>query len=1527
MAIKARKKPRSSHHPSADEAQALAQSFLQRSPDETEALALSLTAKFPQHGFAWKILSVLYQDQQRYEESLRAAEQAIAWLADDAAPHNNLGITLLQLKRFDEAEIQFRKALEIAPGYAKALVNLAALLRLQGKLDESEACCRRALEAEPLYLNAHIALGNALEMQNLLPQARACYKDALSISPKMTGLHTDLLHLTSLDVTVEPHELLAEHLAFGERLEAPLRPAWPIHDNVKDPQRQLHIGFVSGDLFDHAMANYLAPMFTHLARNNWLSVHLYFSNTKQDAITQRIRSTIDNWNDVAALDDDQLCAMIRGDRIDILVDLCGHTVHNRLATFARKPAPVQLSWLGYLGTTGLQAMDYYLCDPYWIPPELSWQFVEKLAYMPAAMSFEPNTNSPEVNALPALNNGHFTFASFNRANKINPSVVILWSSVLKRTPDSTMVFGGIPTEFQGRLAREFEQQGVASSRLMFFARTSQVDYLRLHHKVDLCLDTFPHGGGATTAHAAWMGVPTLALAGEGPASRFGAAQLHHLGLDEFVATSIDDFVAKAVYWSQNLTELADTRLTLRARFQASPIGNHALLAFNFDALVRTIWRRWCANLPADMTNIDHDLLIQELPAAQIPQEPSLKEIDQLGSLFSQGLLDESVSLALGLTNRFPAHGFAWKILGAALHAQGKLQESLTVHEHVVGLRPQDHEAHFNLACELQKQGHLDRSVRSYLSCLSLRADNAHAYCNLGNIFKLSGLAPQAEDYCRQAIAIDPLMEKAHNNLGNALHAQGKYTQALASYKRALDLRPEWSEVHNNMAITLKDQGYWVQAKEHFRKALAIKPQWSQAHSNLLYCLSHDVQTEPQPLCAEHIAFGERFEAPLKAQWQAHGNNKDPNRCLQVGFVSGDLYDHALTNFLEPAFKALSGKASLTLHAYCTHILEDSVTQRMRSYFPHWHAVANLSDSELANKIRADGIDILIDLSGHTAHNRLLTFARKPAPIQASWLGYLGTSGLQAMDYYLCDSFWIPQGKLDWQFTEKMAYLPTAAVFQPSELAPEVNELPALKNGFITFGSFNRPNKLNDSVIVLWSKLLQRVPNSRMVLGGVPPDVQARLLDQFEMQNVAPDRLDFYPRSSLATYLGLHHQVDLCLDTFPFGGGATTVHAAWMGVPTLSLAGASPPSRFGASLIHHLDLDEFIATSIDEFVSIGAGWTQSLPRLATVRSSLRARFKKSQLGQPGPFATTFTELIRTMWHSWCSERTTTTLNVNGLSQPRLTAAQDAPFCGVEEPHSVTPVVEKSFEFDQLDFKTTPVLDTQTYPCDGPLQKVRFVVATRASEAEFFTKTAAGRSIALRPHPQVELKLFADNRQGLSAVYNTAIDESQNDPAVLIFMHDDVHLLDYFWHEQIRKALERFDVVGIAGNSRRVPRQPAWAFIDSNFTWDSKGNLSGIVGHGTSFPPSNLSVFGPPTQPVKLLDGLFLAVDSRRLIDNQLRFDEQFEFHFYDMDFCRQVENCGLTMGTWPLSVIHESAGHFGSGTWKKGYDKYLAKWGS
>jgi predicted O-linked N-acetylglucosamine transferase (SPINDLY family) len=639
-----------------------------------------------------------------------------------------------------------------------------------------------------------------------------------------------------------------------------------------------------------------------------------------------------------------------------------------------------------------------------------------------------------------------------------------------------------------------------------------------------------------------------------------------------------------------------------------------------------------------------------------------------------GQLDDAVASHRRALKISPDFAFAYNNLGGVLQKLGRLDEAVASYRRALEIKPNFAEAHTNLGNALQDLGQLDDAVASHRRAIEINPTFALAYNNLGNaLYGLAQLEDSAASYrgaieiepdfaaahnnlgnalrglrqlddavasCRRALEIKPDYAVAHHNLGNALHDLGRLDDAVVSYRRALEIKPDFAEAYDNLGNALShalgDFGQLDEAAASYRRALESKPSYAEAHSNLLLCLSHNRAIDSQTLFAEHCRFGEQFEAGLRAGWPVHRNPRDPTRPLQIGLVSADLRDHAVAYFLEPLLAHLTSSPELSLHAYHNHAVDDSVTARLRGNVGHWHPIAGLSDAALAQRIGDDGIDILIDLSGHTAGNRLLTFARKPAPVQASWMGYPGTTGLRAMDYYLADRCFLPPRQFEGQFTEKLVYLPASVPFLADDRAPPVNTLPALSKGYVTFGSFNRPIKLRPSVIALWSKLLHALPDARMVLGGMPRDSQYDLLiGWFAGEGIVRERLSFYPCCDIAAYLSLHHQVDMCLDTFPYTGGTTTNHALWMGVPTLTLAGPTPPGRQGAAIMGRLGLEAFVAESPADFQQKGLAWAGNLGGLAEVRAGLRECYERSPMRHPEVIAAALERAFRTMWQRWCA----------------------------------------------------------------------------------------------------------------------------------------------------------------------------------------------------------------------------------------------------------------------------------------------------
>ncbi|MBN3854496.1 tetratricopeptide repeat protein [Paraburkholderia sp. Ac-20340] len=869
-----------------------------------------------------------------------------------------------------------------------------------------------------------------------------------------------------------------------------------------------------------------------------------------------------------------------------------------------------------------------------------------------------------------------------------------------------------------------------------------------------------------------------------------------------------------------------------------------------------------------------------------PRRATVAEMQEYADLFNAGKIDAALDVARRLSESYPGQGECWLALTHALQRNGRFAESVHAAEAAARLLPGQVIAQTMLADALY-------IVRQFV---------------------------RAEQHCRQALERHPDCAALYRTLGSTLQVTGRSAEGIANIRRAVELAPHDALELDALGNALAQHGEYDEAEVTFRRALEMAPGQAPTNSNLLFGLMHKHDLDAPRAFAEFRAFADRYEAPLRAKWPQHTNERDPAKRLKIGFVSGDLFDHPVAYFLLSVVEHLALDPNLSLHFYSNYAASDGFTEKIRAHAASWREIFGMSDEVVAQTIRNDGIDILIDLSGHTGRNRLVAFAHKPAPVQVSWIGNPSTTGLTAIDYYLSDRFVTPLEQFASQFSEKLVFLPALAPFKPHPEAPDVNELPALKNGHLTFGSFSRIVKIGPEVVALWARVLREVPNSRMLVGAIASTEQmSKIAGMFANEHIDASRISFMQRKSVTNYLQQHHMVDVCLDAFPFAGSTTTMHALWMGVPTMTLPSYSMASRGSTGWLSHLGLqDAFVATGKDDFVRKCAALAADPEALATVRRELRGHCMQSPIVSASTIANAASRALRTMWQRWC----------NGLAPEHFEVqAQDTSVAQIETQARDLQSHQASDAASVRATASAPITSIGlTTPMPSARKPIRLVCGTRSSRERFSSDTALGRSLKLYAQlPGIELQLFDSNTRGLPSIYNAAIEDAKQNPAILVFVHDDIWLQDLFWNERIRESLARFDVVGLAGNLRRVARQPSWAFTPE-LKWDERRYLSGTVGHGKGFPCDIASNFGPSGQECKLLDGLMLIADSDTLSRSDLRFDEQFKFHFYDLDFCRGAELKGLRMGTWPISVVHESGGAFGTPSWREGYAQYLSKYG-
>lgn len=598
---------------------------------------------------------------------------------------------------------------------------------------------------------------------------------------------------------------------------------------------------------------------------------------------------------------------------------------------------------------------------------------------------------------------------------------------------------------------------------------------------------------------------------------------------------------------------------------------------------------------------------------------------------------ESFQRALALSPNYPK---AHSNLGTVLQDLARYEEAEQAFQAALALSPDMAEAHNNLGNLYRTTGRLEQAVESLGRALDLSPKYAEAHNNMGHVLLDQGRPADALEGFKYAVEIKPEFELAYVNMGTALRSLNRFDESADAFHKALDIKPDFDAAHCNLGITLQDQGRLPEALESYRKALEINPNLAAARGNVLFIHNYMLDRSTDDLLIEARAFGD-----MATQWARPFTNwnvqTDPSRRLRIGLVSGDLCVHPVGFFLETVLRALANDSSdvLELYAYSTNPRTDALTDRVRPYFSRWTSTVGLSDERLAERIHADQVDILMDLSGHTGHNRLPMFAWRPAPIQVSWLGYFATTGLPAMDYFLTDPFSSP-AECERHFTEKLWRLPdTRLCFSPPEHDVPVAPLPVLEKQQITFGCYNNLTKMNDAVIAVWARVLNAVPGSRLKLKAKQLDelsVRTSVQARFAAQGIAAERLWLEGQSSRQEYLVAYRDIDIALDPFPFTGGTTTAESLWMGVPVLTLAGDRLVSRQGVALMANAGLSGWIAKDVEDYVAKAATFAKDVGGLARLREGLRQQVLDSPVFDAPRFGRHFTEALRGMWAQWCAQ---------------------------------------------------------------------------------------------------------------------------------------------------------------------------------------------------------------------------------------------------------------------------------------------------
>lgn len=617
---------------------------------------------------------------------------------------------------------------------------------------------------------------------------------------------------------------------------------------------------------------------------------------------------------------------------------------------------------------------------------------------------------------------------------------------------------------------------------------------------------------------------------------------------------------------------------------------------------------------------------------------------------------------------------AWLLLGQVCGMQGAHSKAEQAFAQAARLNPGLPDTHANLGLALMQQGKDEQAITAFKAALDIQPRHVMSLANMVNILHKLERQREALPYQERWLTEAPFSSSAHYmaallhqslhqlqaarkhyeqvlelgardvsiysthlNLGVVCFELRDFEAAIAHSRQALASKPGCAVCYSNIGNAQMEQGKHVEAIASFEQALKLDPNFAGVYGNILFCMNYMDCYDAQQIFARHIEWAERYAARYIAT-TSHDNTREPRRTLRIGYVSADFREHPVGFFMEGVLQYHTA-AACEIYCYSNSSHEDAMTARLRRHVACWRQISALNDDEAAAMIRADGIDILVDLSGHTAGSRLLVFARKPAPVQVTWLGYNNTTGLSNMDYLLADAGVIPPDTAQ-RFSEQVLRLPGCYLcYLAPEYAPAVTPSPNITNGYITFGCFNNLAKVTEAMLVLWAEILHRVPNSRFILKYrqlADPVVQQRYRDWFSARGIAPERVILDGRNlDHACLLGYYGALDIALDTHPYSGVTTTCEALWMGVPVVTLAGENFISRNSATLLSNAGLDDLITSTPQQYVETAVALAADDVRLAQLRSVQRERIKASPLGNAPMFVQHLEAAYRSIWEKWCA----------------------------------------------------------------------------------------------------------------------------------------------------------------------------------------------------------------------------------------------------------------------------------------------------
>lgn len=810
---------------------------LRRFDEAIAALTRAIQLR-PDSALAQDNLGVALQTRGQLDAAIAAYTTAVRLNPSDPRLHTHLGYALEIKGRVDEAIAASAAAIRLNPNSAEAHATMALALKRKGLLDDAMNACARAISLAPDLAEPHNTMGNILKDMGRIPQAITSYQRAVQQSPSEPAIHSNLLYTLYFDSHCTQADLFAQHQIWSGKFAAPLKSLIRPHENDRDPNRRLRVGYVSPDFCTHAVGRFMLPLLANHDHKSF-EIFCYASVDSPDNLTARIQSYADHWRDIRPLTNEEAADLIRKDRIDILIDLSMHMAGNRMPLFARKPAPVQATYLAYPGTTGLGTIDYRITDPHLDPPDSSdANYTERsLRLSQSYWCYEPPIDSPPANPLPASTNNFITFGCLNNFCKITDPTLEAWIKLLTRVPNSRLILHAAQGSHRKRILDQFTQNSIAPDRITFVQRLALQDYLTKYHNIDIALDPFPYVGGTTTCDALWMGVPVITLRGQTAIARGGVSILANAGLAELIANSPDQYIQIAADLAGDFPRLTHLRSTIRDQLRASPLMDASRFARDMEAAYRRIWQDFCATSPKPTGQIP------SIPPHQSPDQSPDQSLALAISHHQAGRLAQAEDLYKQILQNNPNHPDALHLSGMALAQTGRASEGIELIQKAIAAMPDAALFHMSLGEAQRRVRNLDQAVTSFAKAIELDPELVEAHNNLSAALSDVRRFEDAIIAAQKALALRPGYAEAHFNLGYALSATNQKEAAIVSYRRAIELKPDYAEAHFNLGSVFQKLMRYDDAISEFSQAITLKPDFAEAYNNLGISLGNRGRSE------------------------------------------------------------------------------------------------------------------------------------------------------------------------------------------------------------------------------------------------------------------------------------------------------------------------------------------------------------------------------------------------------------------------------------------------------------------------------------------------------------------------------------------------------------------------------------------------------------------------------------------------------------------------------------------------------------